>query len=673
MGIANVSQQALHKKTKRAIDNDKLFIMIDEDSYSFKIIIDKNARGKVYEYTLDIKEEITPATTSEKNAYSEVYMQYSLQKRKEAEKRLSLVQMYQKRINMSAAKFLKEHQNNFEDIEPNIQKLMRWNDSVKKAKESGENPLHSLVDSRGSAEGSRKLTLSIQDEIVTMIIEKPHRKSQRIFEYLTDIYGAFASYDTVNRFVTNWKETQFLVYGFATNPNKAVGQYRPAPGKMDENIVYRNQLWELDATPADVICGDGKRYTLSASIDVYSRRAVVVVEETASYTTLGKMFKKSIKKFGIPEAVKTDNGKDYTSNNFDYTCARLEVDHILAPPYAGYMKPFVERFFKSLSHALFEECDEYIGHNVADREAITSQQTFQKQLEAQKRWREQAKDKNEFAKRFAKKKENASLVTEIPMSRDELESWIDKWIKVYEHKVHRGIDATPMARWEKSIEPLKRVSDERILDILVGFSITRRVTKKGINWMAKTHYWANELFDYVGQTVYILSDDDMGYIFVYDLSMGFICQAENPEMKNISRVEYAKSAKMFDKKTRKIIKLIEELRNEAPQRMQAHISKELDKIDSVVKTTVEIGYEHKSPVVDGIVEALSKTAPELEAFKEERGTIVNVNGRPLFDSLYDRFYWCFETNTWSEEDKKLREEHFLTYKKAEENYQLFSA
>ena len=672
--IASVSEQAIQKRTKKAKDNNLNFIVLDGDKYLFEEAVDQKARGKVYQYFLEeVKKTGEEKEISKDFTYSSEYMKLPLEKRKDAEARLRFVKLYQNRGNLSAEKFIKKHYYRFEAISPNTQKLFRWVEIVNKAEETKVNPLHLLVDSRGAKPGTKKLSKAMQDDIVAMIIENPTRKTQRIYEYLLDIYGNVVSYATVNRFIQEWKGNQFLVYAFAENPNKAVGQYRPAPGKMDENISYRNQLWELDATPADVICSDGIRYTLSAAIDVYSRRPVVVVEESASYTTLGKMLKKAIQKLGVPETVKTDNGKDYTSNNFDYTCARLGINHELAPPYAGYMKPFIERFFKTLSHGLFEECEGYIGHNTGEREAITSRQTFQKQLEAQRRWREKAKDKNDFARRFAKKKENASIAVEIPLSRDELVEWIDKWISVYENRLHRGINETPLSRWNKSIEPVKRVSDERILNILVGFSITRRVTKKGIKWMAKSHYWANELYDFVGRTVYLLSDDDMGHIFVYDLDMNFICKAENPEMKNISRIEYAKSAKMFDRKTRKIIKLLAEIRDEAPKRMQEHIGKELEKINEVITTAIEVGYEHKNSAVDGVVEALKEKVPELEEYKEEKGITLNINGRPLFDSLYDRFYWCFETNTWNKEDQKLKEEHYLVYKKAQENFQLFIA
>ena len=84
-----------------------------------------------------------------------------------------------------------------------------------------------------------------------------------------------------------------------------------------------NQLWELHSTPADVICGDGKRYAIVAAIDIWSRQARVLVVPTSRATAIAALPHRCILEWGVPEAVRTDEGKDYTSRH---------VLGVLAPP-----------------------------------------------------------------------------------------------------------------------------------------------------------------------------------------------------------------------------------------------------------------------------------------------------------------------------------------------------
>ena len=67
-----------------------------------------------------------------------------------------------------------------------------------------------------------------------------------------------------------YKRENVLIATLAANPGDANNKLRPAPGSASEKAPYINALWEMDGTPADVICSDGVRYALSAAIDVYS-------------------------------------------------------------------------------------------------------------------------------------------------------------------------------------------------------------------------------------------------------------------------------------------------------------------------------------------------------------------------------------------------------------------
>jgi len=628
-----VSRRAIDKKRNRAIEIGEKTIQIGGVSYRFRF----DGKKVVYQEVVDLEISVQRESRS--------YLQYPIEKRREAELKLALVREYENRGSMTYAEFVRNLPMRFKQLRFSQRRLLRWVKLVRECPKD-ENPLHRLIDKRGSHIKHKLMTDEMKAFIERLILEKPHRKIKRIYEYLKKEFGQVPSYETVRNWVKEWKQTHHLVMAFATNPDKAVGTYRPAGGNMSESISFRNELWELDGTPADIICSDGKRYTLSAAIDVYSRRPVVVVEESSSYSTLAKVLRKAIKKLGVPESVKTDNGADYTSNNFQYTCARLRINQILVPPYSGYYKPHIERFFRTLSHELFEELDGYIGHNVAQREELQSQMMFQKKLESIAAWREKWKNGDEFAARFAAKKENAGLDVGVPLSRDELQLWIDRWIEnVYEQRRHGGLKRSPIDQWERDPTPIKRVSDERMLDVLLGLSTQRTVRKKGVEWMGVT-YFHERMADYVGERVWLLSDDDMEVVYIYDQNLNYLFTAKNPEFHNISRSEYLAATKRFNRRMQKVIRGLEEIRAEAPSRMMDRISEHIEAVEEAARADIAKYRTPNKPFHDSII--------QVEATGEEKEEAdIRLNGRPIFHSAYDRFLWDLEHDTVDDSTRKL--------------------
>jgi len=614
--LTGVSRQAIEKKRDKAIEQGAGNIEVDGTVYVFTY-----ERGR-YEYEVHV-----PKTVEVKHDAEEMrYTQLPEAKRKEAELRLDLVREYENRGDMSYKEFMRYLPRRFRKLKFSKRQFERWLKAVRECPPN-KTPLAYLVDKRGRYHKEKILTDEIKTAIAVMIQEKPHRKIRRVYEYLQRDFEQVPSYETVRRYVEKWKSENAFYWDFATNPDRAKGKLKPALGSMSEAIHYPNQMWELDATPADIICSDGKRYVISAAIDVYSRRPVAVVEESADYSTLAKVMRKGIKKFGVPETVKVDNGKDYTGNYFDATCSRLRINKIVVPPYSGEYKPHIERFFRTLSMQLFEEMEGFVGHNVAEKEALQNQKSFQARQESIKRFKEAYKDGNEFAARFGMKKENAGIDVRIPMSKEELELWIDRWIVTYENRRHGGIKTTPMKRWRLNMHEIRTISDDRTLDMLLGVSEQRTIGKKGITFKSISYH--SEFFgDRVGERVWVLTDDDLGSIYVYDLKMNYICTARNAAYENQSRYVAMKATKRYDKKMRKYIKALEELRAEAPQRMQEMIADELGIApDEAFKPS-----EVTKAQMDAIAEVVDDALDEKRTVEAE----VRINGRPTFTKFYDR-------------------------------------
>jgi hypothetical protein len=55
-----------------------------------------------------------------------------------------------------------------------------------------------------------------------------------------------------------WKRDNAQQYSLATNPDAFKNKYQAAFGSRSEGITGPNQLWEIDATPADLLLTDGR-------------------------------------------------------------------------------------------------------------------------------------------------------------------------------------------------------------------------------------------------------------------------------------------------------------------------------------------------------------------------------------------------------------------------------
>ena len=78
-----------------------------------------------------------------------------------------------------------------------------------------------------------------------------------------------------------------------------------------------------------------------------------LVVPTSRATAIAALLRHCILEWGVPEAVRTDEGKDYTSRHVLGVLADLEIEHRPCPPYTPEAKPFVERFLGTLTRDLF--------------------------------------------------------------------------------------------------------------------------------------------------------------------------------------------------------------------------------------------------------------------------------------------------------------------------------
>ena len=398
--------------------------------------------------------------------------------------------------------------------------LWRW---VTDYQEQG---LWGLTDGYGSRAGASVISASepLLRAVLGLMLRDPQATGKDLAAYLRtlDLPAGLKrpSLRTVQRFRERWIEDNRQMWLLLTHPGKWKNHFQVAFGSQHERVVRLNQVWELDSTPGDWLLTDG-RHTVVGCIDLWSRRLKLYVSRSSSGLAVGQVFRRAVLDWGLPEIARTDNGKDYVGDYFVQVLTDLEVVQELCIPFASEQKGTIERALKSVCYGLVKLLPGYIGHNVADREAIRSRETFAQRLMT------------------------PGEIVEVSLSAADLQAALDRWVDhCYHQDPHHGegMDGcAPLAKaatWTGSI----RTVEPRALDALLApLAGERTINKKGIRW---DHRWyiSPLLAEFIGDPVLCRYDEaDLGRLFVYR-DGAFLCLAEDPDMTGISRAEVAAAA-----------------------------------------------------------------------------------------------------------------------------------
>nr|DAY39541.1 MAG TPA: transposase [Caudoviricetes sp.] len=310
--------------------------------------------------------------------------------------------------------------------------------------------------------------------------------------------------------------------------DKAKSYQQPAMGDQGEMITRRNQCWQIDSSPLDVMVRDGEkgeaiRANILSFVDVYSGRCVASIERESNALGLIRLMWKALNTLGKPDYIKGDNGKDYLSKQFQYLLNGLNIDYDRAIAYSGDEKGFVERHFGTLQHAGISQTPGYLGFNLAMREAI-EQRTPKKDRHA--------KDENGLPK-----KTNLKYLLTLDQARARFETEVLTWDLM-------GIKRnSPIKRWNADTTPLKGVRKEEFM-LHAGGLEPRVVGKKGISYEALI--FVSAFLPPVGTQVLVSENiDDVSSIFVFDLEGNFICEAKDKNICPMSAETYKMVKKVF--------------------------------------------------------------------------------------------------------------------------------
>jgi putative transposase len=410
---------------------------------------------------------------------------------------------------------------------------------------------------------------------------------------------------TLKRWLRDFKDSNAPALLMFKNPDGYKNKYRAAFGSQSEGITRPNQQWQQDSTIGDaqqradlafnlVDAGTGeiRRHAIIASIDVFTRRAQVVVAPTSSSNAVKAVTRLCIQAWGKPEQIKTDNGKDYTAQDYDFALSSLGIEHLLCTPFSPEQKPYVERFIGTLMHDLFPMLEGFVGKSVAERKAIESAKSF--------------------AQRFG------LGGIDLRMGARQLQDVINGWLDEYHDREHSELGCSPNEMAQRHVNKVVRL-DDRALDIFlmaVAGKGTRVVAKRGIP-LDKAWFTAPELAAHIGSTVRCRQDElDLGTLHVFAMDGSYICKALDHTMLGINRNELAAKAMAIEKAT--IKPMVDRLRKSMKQRLtqqsvqaiyserEAAAAAQADNVHRISPRVVP----HTTPAIDSLLASLDTSAGE---------------------------------------------------------------
>jgi len=373
---------------------------------------------------------------------------------------------------------------------------------------------------------------------------------------------------SINRYIEHWKTVNAQTWTYITHPDKWKSVYMSAQGSHFETVTHLNALWEMDSTPGDWLLEDG-RHVVIGCIDLYSRRMMFYVSKSSTAEAVCRCFRKAVLAWGVPDRLRTDNGKDYVSGHFSQALIDLEIPQELCVPFASEEKGTIERHLGTMSHGILEMLPGFAGHNVTEAQQLRSMKSFSDRMMT------------------------SGETLEVAMTGQDLQEALDRWAVLYSQTPHSGLNGkTPMQQVALYVGAVHRISDERALDMLLAEPAGKRtVSKKGIRFNG-FNYIAPELTDVVGKAVHLRYDEqDMGRLVVmYDGR--FVCIAKAPELTCISRQEVAIVAKKEQKRkqaeqAKELKQFKKEVAQNIPELVIEHRIEQSDNVHVLPKPSIE--------------------------------------------------------------------------------------
>lgn len=433
--------------------------------------------------------------------------------------------------------------------------------------------------------------------LLGFIASAPHASAAQVLRNLNAQFsGIDTSISSVTRALRNLKASEKVALARITNPDAWKSKYEPS-GENSNAVSRLNELWLIDASPADVLLVDG-RYSIYACIDRYSRRTLIYVTKTPRAEAVCLLLRRAFIAWGVPERIKTDNGSDFKARRTAGFLHSLDIEVNVARAYDPKAKAHVERVIKTFQHDCAEELDGYIGHNVGDRKVI--------------------EERKSFAQRMGMKDDDIFCPT---LTAKEFQKICDHWAGVrYEHRAHGGKDMGKKSPWQKAADyvgSIKRIENDQALGLLLapiaGGDGTRVTTKLGVRVDNAQYHTATVL---PGERVFVRMDPaDMGriYLFAPD-GLTYLGDGICPELAGVDPIKLQAQVKkaqaeLLAERTTPMRQELRQIKKDKPARAAEIARQEAEAAGKLVMLPRRTE-TYTTPALEAASEALASPAPD---------------------------------------------------------------
>jgi putative transposase len=366
-----------------------------------------------------------------------------------------------------------------------------------------------------------------------------HWGASQIYDILQLEFGLdpeTCSLGQVRAWLRQFRERRPQEWAMYMSPDRVKGTVSPAFGSRSQNVFSPNQVREIDSMRVDIECKSERagqprleRAFVIACIDIFTRRVLLKVSAHNNGEAVCLLIATAILKWGVPEHIRTDCGKEYLNRRVQRFLANLGVDteDLRCLPGHPEQKPFVERFNRTFQHRDLVKNPFFVGHNVAERQTLR-----------------------------ASSNRNCAGI-ELAMSIEEFQRWCDLWRLEYEQRPHgrAGIGLEGKSPLEVLAVAVNggwiphQIQNPRELDFLMmtvpGKEGMRQVGRQGICVCGRL-YVSAELASWISKTVYVCFDPQQPrniYVYSNNQITEFICQAVWREATDIDLAEIANRAR----------------------------------------------------------------------------------------------------------------------------------
>lgn len=471
--------------------------------------------------------------------------------------------------------------------------LRRWRDAAKNGRASALG-----VDPGANRRGKSGLETAFNGGLKTfclaLVAKQPHLSADHVYTIASDRFEGHAmpSLRSFQRHLCKWKDEHAVALTQITNPDAFKSRYR-ASARGSHPVSRLNQLWMIDASPADVLLNDG-RSSIYVAVDVFSRRIVITVTKTPRASAVGLLLRKAIIAWGVPELVKTDNGSDFVARATKRLFLALGIETETAAPFSPEQKGHVERAIGTLQRDLMPLLPGFIGHSVTDRKAIESRKAFAQRLG-----------------------EPDGKVFCADMDAAELQAFCDQWAdQRYAHRAHDGLQGrTPFEAAAAFPGAVRRIEDPHALDMLLapvsGKDGVRRVGKSGIRIDGAFYLTPTVL---PGADVLVRMDGaDLGKAFLFTPDGAeYLGEAVCPELAGIDPIAAiaatrAEQKRILDEGTAELRAQMKQIK---PRDMAQAVMRQSAKNAGRLVEFPKRSETHTTPQIEAAAEAMGKGAPK---------------------------------------------------------------